>query len=98
FALPDLRLGEDVGAAVVVAPGTSPAEHDLREFVSLRLAPFKVPRRVVLLDELPKGPTGKLQRIGLAERLGLGPIGGEGGGSHERPEPTPPRTEIEQFV
>ena len=35
------------------------------------LADFKVPRRVVFLEEIPKGPTGKLQRIGLAERLGL---------------------------
>jgi hypothetical protein len=44
---------------------------DLREHAARRLADFKVPRRIVFLDELPKGPTGKPQRIGLAERLGL---------------------------
>ena len=37
-----------------------------------RLADFKVPRKIVFLDEIPKGATGKLQRIGLAEKLGLG--------------------------
>ena len=36
-----------------------------------KLAAFKAPSRIVILDEIPKGPTGKLQRIGLAERLGL---------------------------
>ena len=34
------------------------------------MAPFKVPRRIVFLAEIPKGATGKLQRIGLAEKLG----------------------------
>ena len=36
-----------------------------------QLAPFKVPRRILVVDEIPKGPTGKVQRIGLAERLGV---------------------------
>ena len=40
-------------------------------FAAGRLADFKVPRHVVVLDEIPKGATGKLQRIGLARRLGL---------------------------
>ena len=70
FALPDADLGEDVAAAVVLRePGAT--EKELRRFASLRLAPFKVPRRIVIVDEIPKGPTGKIQRIGLAERLGL---------------------------
>ena len=46
-------------------------EQEIREFARRRLADFKVPRRVLFLAELPKGPTGKLQRIGLAEKLGL---------------------------
>ena len=71
FALPHPRLGEEVAAAVVAADGARVDERELRRFVSQSLAAFKVPRRVLVLDELPKGPTGKLQRIGLAERLGL---------------------------
>ena len=44
---------------------------ELREFAAQHLADFKVPRKIELLDEIPKGPTGKLQRIGLAQKLGL---------------------------
>ena len=71
FAVPHDKLGEDVAAAVVAAEGSEVDERELRSFLSQSLAAFKVPRRVLVLDELPKGPTGKLQRIGLAERLGL---------------------------
>ncbi len=46
-------------------------ENELRRYAAERLADFKVPRKVVFLDEIPKGPTGKLRRIGLAEQLGL---------------------------
>jgi acyl carrier protein len=44
---------------------------ELQAFALARLAEFKVPRQVLFLAELPKGPTGKPQRIGLAEKLGL---------------------------
>jgi acyl-CoA synthetase (AMP-forming)/AMP-acid ligase II len=71
FALPHPKLGEDVAAAVVLREGASAGERELRDFVATRLADFKVPRKIVFLPELPKGPTGKPQRIGLAERLGL---------------------------
>ena len=73
FAVPHAKLGEEVAAAVVAVDGAEIEERELRRFVSKSLAAFKVPRRVLVLDELPKGPTGKLQRIGLAERLGLSP-------------------------
>ncbi len=46
-------------------------ERQLREFAATRLADFKVPRRIMILDTIPTGPTGKLQRIGLADTLGL---------------------------
>ena len=71
FALPHPKLGEEVAAAVVLADGESVAERELRDFVSQRLADFKTPRRIVFVDEIPKGPTGKIQRIGLAKALGL---------------------------
>lgn len=70
FAMPDAMLGEDVAAAVVLRD-KSATEYDLRRFVAGQLAHFKVPQRIVILDELPKGATGKLQRIGLAEKLGI---------------------------
>jgi acyl-CoA synthetase (AMP-forming)/AMP-acid ligase II len=71
FAVRHDKLGEEVGAAVVLREGAAAAEQELRDFAAQRLADFKVPRRVVVLDEIPKGATGKLQRIGLAKRLGL---------------------------
>ncbi|QRN96438.1 AMP-binding protein [Archangium violaceum] len=71
FAMPHPKLGEEVAAAVVLREGASVTERELRDFAARRLADFKVPRKIVFLTEIPKGATGKLQRIGLAERLGL---------------------------
>ena len=73
FAAPHARLGEEVAAAVVLRDGATATERELRDFVGARLADFKVPRRVVFVPEIPKGPTGKVRRIGLADRLGLLP-------------------------
>jgi acyl-CoA synthetase (AMP-forming)/AMP-acid ligase II len=71
FAVPHEKLGEEVAAAVVLREGARTTPAELREFAAGRLADFKVPRTVLLMDEIPKGPTGKLRRIGLAEQLGL---------------------------
>ena len=71
FAIPHAKLGEEVGAAVVLREGMECTERDLRDFCAQHLADFKVPRKVVFLPEIPKGATGKLMRIGLAEKLGL---------------------------
>jgi len=72
FAMPHDKLGEEVAAAVVLREGQSATEREIRDFAARTLADFKVPRKVVFLQEIPKGATGKLQRIGLAEKLGLG--------------------------
>ena len=69
FAMPHERLGEEVAAAVVLRDGSDAEERELRRFVGERLADFKTPRRIVILDEIPKGATGKVQRIGLAQTL-----------------------------
>ncbi|MBS0124948.1 acyl--CoA ligase [Thetidibacter halocola] len=71
FALPHPKLGEEVAAAVVLREGMTATEREIRDFALERLADFKAPRKVVILDEIPKGATGKMQRIGLAEKLGL---------------------------
>jgi acyl-CoA synthetase (AMP-forming)/AMP-acid ligase II len=71
FALPHDKLGEDVAAAIVLRDGTSLSEIELRDFVAQHLAAFKVPRTIIFLEEIPKGATGKVQRIGLAEKLSL---------------------------
>jgi len=71
FAVPHDTLGEEVGAAVVLAEGSATSADELRSFVAEQVAPFKVPSRILILEDIPKGATGKIQRIGLAERLGL---------------------------
>jgi oxalate---CoA ligase len=102
FAAPDPRLGEAVAAAVVPAVGATPTERDLRHFVADRLAAHKVPRRVVVVDHLPKGPTGKLVRVGLAAKLGLDDPAGldhldplDGAPGPDRPAASP---EVQAFV
>ncbi len=72
FAVPDDFLGEDVAAAVVLRENMTASAGEIRNFAAERLAHFKRPRRILIVDEIPKGATGKLQRSGLAEKLGLG--------------------------
>ena len=71
FAAPHAMLGEEVAAAIVLREHATATDAELREFVAQHLAPFKVPRKIVFLSVIPKGPTGKPQRIGLAKVLGL---------------------------
>ncbi|WP_425565838.1 AMP-binding enzyme, partial [Pseudonocardia ailaonensis] len=56
------ELGEEIGAAVALKPGASATEDELREFVRERIAAYKYPRHVWLVESLPKGPTGKILR------------------------------------
>lgn len=69
FAVPHTTLGEDVAAAVVLKPGANENVKQLREFALRHIALHKVPSQVVIVDQIPKGPTGKLMRIGLYEKL-----------------------------
>jgi acyl-CoA synthetase (AMP-forming)/AMP-acid ligase II/aryl carrier-like protein len=69
FAVAHPTLGEDVAAAVVLKPGARATGSELREHLFGRLVEQKIPSRVVVVDAIPKGPTGKVQRIGLAQRL-----------------------------
>jgi acyl-CoA synthetase (AMP-forming)/AMP-acid ligase II len=70
--VPHEKLGEDVAAAVVLKENAGATEQEIRNFAAEHLADAKVPRRIIFLDEIPKGATGKLQRIGLAKQLGIG--------------------------
>ncbi|MAJ87762.1 MAG: AMP-dependent synthetase, partial [Cellvibrionales bacterium TMED148] len=71
FAIPHPTLGEEVGAAIVLKDGAKSAENDIKAFCASSLSAFKIPSKIVFVDEIPKGATGKLQRIGLAEKLNL---------------------------
>jgi long-chain acyl-CoA synthetase len=58
--VPDDKMGEEVGAAVVLKDGEEVSEDDLRDYVKGEVAGYKYPRRIWFEDELPKGPTGKI--------------------------------------
>jgi len=73
FAVPDESHGEEIAAAVVLREQGTLTERDLRHFVASHLADFKVPRKMLFVEQIPGGATGKLQRIGMAEKLGLVP-------------------------
>ena len=72
FGMPHPKLGEEVAACVVLREGQSVTERELQAFVARRAADYKVPKKILFMAEIPKGATGKLQRIGLAAKLGLG--------------------------
>jgi acyl-CoA synthetase (AMP-forming)/AMP-acid ligase II/acyl carrier protein len=94
FAIPHDTLGEEVAAAVVLREQAAVGVRDLQEFTATRLAEFKVPRRVIIVEELPTGSTGKVQRVGLAEKLGLTVAGAANGTAQY----TAPRTPIERSL
>ncbi|MGI9399797.1 MAG: acyl--CoA ligase [Rhizobiaceae bacterium] len=71
FAVPHPKLGEDIAAAIVLSENGEADARAVRDYAASHLAGFKVPSKVIILEEIPKGATGKIQRIGLAEKLNL---------------------------
>ncbi|HKV15733.1 MAG TPA: AMP-binding protein, partial [Reyranella sp.] len=69
FAVPHRRLGENVGAAVVLQPGAAARSSELIDFLYDRLAPFQMPRQVHVVDSLPVGATGKISRPQLSAQF-----------------------------
>jgi len=69
FSVPHPRLGEDIAAAVVLRPGMTATSVELRRYIQDRVTSFKVPRRIVIRDQLPKGATGKVLRRLLTNSL-----------------------------
>jgi long-chain acyl-CoA synthetase len=62
IGLPHESLGEEIGAAVALRDGHSASPEELQQFVKARLAAYKYPRKVWLVENLPQGPTGKIMR------------------------------------
>jgi aryl carrier-like protein len=83
--MPHPTLGEEVAAAVVLGKDVHLTEQELRHWLQERLAHFKMPKKVFFLPDIPKGPTGKIQRRVLAEQL-LGPLTQSAKGHSEKLE------------
>jgi acyl-CoA synthetase (AMP-forming)/AMP-acid ligase II len=88
FAVPHPTLGEDLAAAVVLHDTGAASESELRRFLFERLAAVKVPSRILIVAEIPHGPSGKPQRIGLHERLA----------GQLRTDFVPPRSDLEKRI
>jgi oxalate---CoA ligase len=71
FAIPHPTLGEEIAAAVVLRPNAHATADDLQTFVRAGVAAFKTPKRILTLEQIPKGPTGKIQRRQMAALLGM---------------------------
>ncbi|HEY4972798.1 MAG TPA: AMP-binding protein, partial [Steroidobacteraceae bacterium] len=69
FSVPHPTLGEDVAAAVVLHAGATIVERDLRHWLQEYLTEIKIPQQIVIVDALPRGPTGKVQRLHIAKLL-----------------------------
>jgi acyl-CoA synthetase (AMP-forming)/AMP-acid ligase II/acyl carrier protein len=69
FALPHPSLGEQIAAAVIASDKSQVTESSLREYLSSRLAEFKIPSRIWFVDQLPRTATGKLRRDRLAKNF-----------------------------
>jgi long-chain acyl-CoA synthetase len=72
IGIPHSDLGEEVGAAVALKPGADATESDIRDFVKSNVAAYKYPRHVWILDELPKGPTGKILKREIKPPVAFG--------------------------
>jgi acyl-CoA synthetase (AMP-forming)/AMP-acid ligase II len=71
FPVPHADLGEEVAACVVPEEGARLTERELQEFAARTLASFKVPRVILIVPEIPRGPTGKVRRSDLAAKLNI---------------------------
>jgi acyl-CoA synthetase (AMP-forming)/AMP-acid ligase II len=69
FPLPDVHYGQTVAAAIAPRPGEEVTESALRKLCREAMGDYRAPSRYFFLDELPKGPSGKIQRLKLAERF-----------------------------
>ena len=71
FSVPHEKLGEDLYAAVIIRDNKNISENELKDYCRKRLTQFKIPKKILIVNEIPKGATGKLQRIGLHKKLGI---------------------------
>lgn len=69
YAVPDVHYGQDIEAGIVLRPDISPDEASLLTFCRQELGAFKTPRAIHFLEELPKGPSGKVQRLRLLSHI-----------------------------
>ena len=71
IGIPHDSLGEEVGAAVALKPGSETTESEIRDYVKANVAAYKYPRHVWFVEELPKGATGKILKRAIEPPAGV---------------------------
>ena len=71
FSVKHPKLGEDISLAIVLKNKKNCKPSELKDFANNKLARFKIPKNIYIVNEIPIGATGKIQRIGLAKKLGI---------------------------
>ena len=71
FAIEHPKLGEDIALAIVLKENKQCVASELKDFAKNKIASFKIPKKIYFLKSIPLGATGKIQRIGLAKKLGI---------------------------
>jgi acyl-CoA synthetase (AMP-forming)/AMP-acid ligase II/thioesterase domain-containing protein/acyl carrier protein len=97
FPIPHATLGEDVAAAVVPRDGATLDQGALSQFLRGRLADYKVPRQLIFTEEIPKGPTGKVQRHKLAEIFSTTPDAPAPPATTSNRKPTPLERQLQSL-
>jgi non-ribosomal peptide synthetase component E (peptide arylation enzyme)/thioesterase domain-containing protein len=93
FAVPHRQLGDDIGVAVELKSGGAADERELRRYAAAVLPAFKIPRVIRIVDEIPSGMTGKVERSRLAAALAVAEIDDEAAASY-----IAPRNDVERRV
>jgi thioesterase domain-containing protein/acyl carrier protein len=98
FPVPHATLGQEVAAAVVPEKGATLSDETVARYLGDRLAAFKVPQLILLVDEIPKGPTGTIERQSLAAAFGLAaPSSAAGSESADDRPATPLEAELQRI-
>lgn len=94
FGFPHPTLGQEVAAAIVTLPGAQVTTDEIQAFLRKRLTAFKIPRRLLVVDAIPKGPTGKVQRSLLHKQLAMDAKSSDAAAVSEKP----PGNELEKSL
>jgi long-chain acyl-CoA synthetase len=72
--IPDENYGQEIMVCIILKPGTSCSEEELRNFCIKELGKFRTPKRILFMEDLPRGPSGKVQRLKLLDLISQGSL------------------------
>ena len=67
--IPDVNYGQEIMVCIVLKPGSTCSEEEMREFCIKELGKFRTPKTILFMEDLPRGPSGKVQRLKLVDAI-----------------------------